>query len=77
MNKRYLTHLPNFRHAMRELVETDESFAALTREYDNAADEEERLVQANVPTKAEKSRKRRSMIEKNIVACLQSSSRVL
>ena len=77
MKKRHLTLLPNFRHGIRELVETDESFAALTREYDNAADEEERLAQPNVPSKAEKSRKRRSMIEKNIVACLQSSARIL
>ncbi len=77
MNKRHLTLFPNFRHGIRELVETDESFVALTREYDNAADEEERLADANVPTKAEKSRKRRSMIEKDIVACLQSSARIL
>ncbi len=77
MKKRHLTLLPNFGHGIRELVETGESFAALTREYDNAADEEERLAQANVPTKAEKSRKRRSMIEKDIVACLQSSARIL
>ncbi len=72
-----LTRLPNFRHRIRELVESDESFTALTREYDNAADEEERPAHAEVPTKAEKSRKRWSMIEKDIVACLQSSSRIL
>ena len=77
MIKRLLTRLPNFRHRIRELVETDDSFAALTREYDNAADEEERLAHAEIPTKAEKSRERLSMIEKNIVACLQSSSRIL
>lgn len=77
MIKRLLTRLPDFRHRIRELVKSDESFAALTREYDNAADEEERLAHDEVPTKAEKSRKRRSMIEKDIVACLQSSSRIL
>ncbi len=77
MIKRLLTRLPNFCHRVRELVETDESFAALTREYDIAADEEERLTHADAPTKAEKSRRRRSMIEKDIVAGLQSSSRML
>ena len=36
-----LKRLPNFRHRLRELIETDESFAELTREYDKAAEEEE------------------------------------
>ena len=77
MIKRLLTRLPNFRHRLRELIETDESFAELTREYDKAAEEEEHLGRSDAPAKAEKSARRRSMIEKDIVARLESSSRLL
>ncbi len=75
--ERLLKRLPNFRHRIRELVETDESFASLTRDYDKAADAEEHLLGGEAPSKAEKSRKHRSMIEKDIVARLESSSRIL
>ena len=41
--ERLIRRLPNFRHRLRELVETDEGFTSLTREYDAAADEGEWL----------------------------------
>ncbi len=75
--ERFLKRLPTFRHRVRDLLETDESFASLTREYDKAADAEEHLVGGGAPAKAEKSRTHLSMIEKDIVARLESSSRIL
>jgi hypothetical protein len=74
--ERLIQRLPNYRHRIRELVETDEKFASLTREFDAAADEEQKSGAA-VNGKAEKSRKRRGAIERDIVARIESSSRLL
>jgi len=57
-------------------VETDEGFASLTREYDAAADEEKQIGPGG-NGKAEKSRKRRGAIERDIVARIESSARLL
>lgn len=74
--ERLMRRLPNFRHRLRELVETDEGFTSLTREYDAAADEGEWLEPGG-NGKAEKSRKRRGAIERDIVARIESSARLL
>ncbi len=78
--ERLLRRFPRHRSRIRELVETDEIFASLTREYDAAADEEDRSGPGAVPranTKAEKSRRRKGAIELDIVARLESSARIL
>ena len=78
--ERLLKHIPGHRGRIRELVETDEIFASLTREFDAAADQEDRSGLGAAPrsnTKAEKSRRLRGAIEKDIVARLESSARIL
>ena len=72
--ERFIQGLPRRRHRIRELVETDEGFASLTREYDAAAHEGENVSPG---TKAEKSRRRRGAIERDIVAQIESSARLL
>ncbi len=74
--ERLIQRLPRYRHGLRELVETDEVFTSLTREYDAAADEAEWAAPGG-NGKAEKSRKRRSAIERDIVAQIESSARLL
>lgn len=73
--ERLIQRLPEYRHRIRELVETDETFASLTREFDAVADEEGKSGGGH--TKSEKSRKRRGAIERDIVARIESSSRLL
>ncbi len=73
---RFIRRLPDYRHRLRELVETDEGFTSLTREYDAAADEGE-WPGPGGNAKAEKSRKRRGAIERDIVARIESSARIL
>ena len=77
--ERLLRRFPRHRSRIRALVETDEIFASLTREYDAAADEEDRPGSSAVPpanTKTKKTRRRRGAIELDIVARLESSARI-
>lgn len=74
--ERLIQRLARYRHRLRELVETGEGFASLTREFDAAADEEKQFGPGG-NGKAEKSRKRRGAIERDIVARIESSARLL
>lgn len=74
--ERFIQRLPNYRHGLRGLVDSDEGVASLTREYDAAADEEKQFGPGG-NGKAEKSRRRRGAIERDIVARIESSLRLL
>ena len=73
---RLIQRLPDYRRHLRDLVDSDEGVASLTREYDAAADEGKWLGPGG-NAKAEKSRKRQGAIERNIVARMESSARLL